>query len=282
MQSESVAAQLRQLMPGVRVELHIIKTTGDRIVDRPLHDMGGKGLFTKELELALLGEEIDFAVHSYKDVPVTMPLVDLSELVIAAVPMREDARDVLVASSVHCIDELPQAATVGTGSLRRECQLRQHRPDLQIVPIRGNIDTRLRKQRDGEMDAIVLAAAGLRRANLFDSGSMNPIPIETMVPAAGQGALALQCRASDESTRRFLKLMNHLPTQTAVNLERKLIQQLNADCHSPIGVYAKIVDENVQMQIAIGTQGSEVVKNNFMSGKIDLILEKIQTEFFKS
>ena len=256
-----MALDLRRLQPDVRIELHVIKTTGDRITDRPLHDVGGKGLFTKELELALLNGEIDFAVHSYKDVPVTMPVVDVSGLVIAAVPQREDARDVLVAGKhVRSIFDLPNAATVGTGSLRRECQLLKHRPDLKIVPIRGNIDTRLQKQRKGEVDGIVLAAAGLRRAGLFAPDFMSEIAVEQMIPAAAQGALALQCRSADLDTRKLLGLMNDPGTQACINLEREVIRLLNADCHSPIGVYAVGGGDQFQIQLAIGTEGTGVVK----------------------
>jgi hydroxymethylbilane synthase len=259
---------LQQLRPDIRVELVVIKTTGDKITDRPLHDVGGKGLFTKELEVALLGGEIDFAVHSYKDVPVTMPLVDVSELVIAAVPRREDPRDVLVAGvSVRSIGDLPRGARVGTGSLRRHCQLRSQRPDLQVVPIRGNIDTRLRKQTSGELDAVVLAAAGLRRANLFDAGIMSEISAQTMVPAAAQGALALQCRAKDDRTIELLAAMNDADTEFCTRIEREVIQLLNADCHSPIGVYAEVADgDQIQVRIAIGRQGSDEIVGRTING----------------
>jgi hydroxymethylbilane synthase len=263
MQSEWVAAELRRLKPGVQIELSILKTTGDRVTDRPLHDIGGKGLFTKELEQALLNHEIDFAVHSYKDVPVTMPLVDVSDLVIASVPAREDARDVLVAGpQIKAIDDLPRGSKVGTGSLRRQCQLLNQRPDLNIVPIRGNIDTRLRKQRDGEVDAVILAAAGLIRSNLFDATEMTAIPIQRMIPAAAQGALALQCRGVDESTGQLLGLINDLTTKSCTDIERGVIQMLNADCHSPIGVYARMIDvKNVEVQISIGKEGITKVTN---------------------
>src|SRR5687767_8367811 len=144
-QSRLVADALERLHPGLHVELILLKTTGDQITDRPLHDAGGKGLFTREIELALLRDEIDFAVHSYKDVPVTMPLVDQSDLVMAATPQREDPRDVLISPAAKSIADLPQGAKVGTGSLRRQCQLLAARPDLNVQLIRGNVDTRLRK-----------------------------------------------------------------------------------------------------------------------------------------
>lgn len=179
---------------GLRVEMVMVATSGDRIADRPLHEFGGKGLFTKELEQALLRGEVDMAVHSFKDVPVTMPLVDVSELVIAAVPAREDVRDVLVSEKVRRLEDLPAGARVGTGSLRRQAQVLALRPDVEVVGIRGNVDTRIRRLKGGEYEAVILAYAGVKRAGLFEAGLMTPMAVEAMVPAAGQGALALQCR----------------------------------------------------------------------------------------
>ncbi len=273
-----MAAELRQLWPGLQIDLKIIKTTGDRITDKPLHDVGGKGLFTKELEIALLNGEIDFAVHSCKDVPVTLPLVDGSGLVIAAVPKRQDSRDVLVVGpNVRAIGDLPTGATVGTGSLRRQCQLLSLRPDLKIVPLRGNVDTRLRKQRDGEMDAVVLAAAGLIRAGLFDTDRMVAIPVEQMVPSAAQGALALQCRADDESTRGVLAAMNHPASHECIKIERHVIQLLNADCHSPIGVHAEIQHtDEMTVAIAIGNQTLEQMARFSVAGPMGSISQLIR------
>src|SRR4051812_6748205 len=161
MQSQSVADALEKQHPGLKVELVLIKTTGDRITDRPLHEAGGKGLFTKELEQALLAGEVDMAVHSYKDVPVTMPLVEQANLIIAAVPAREDPRDVLISATPRRTPDPPQAPKAAPGTLRRRCQILALRPDLNVELIRGNIDTRLRKQREGQYDAILLAYAGL-------------------------------------------------------------------------------------------------------------------------
>ena len=174
-----IATDLETRHPGLQVELVIIKTSGDIIADKPLHDAGGKGLFTKELELALLAEEVDFAVHSYKDVPVTMPLVDGTELMIAATPTREDPRDVLALREVTTghlpprLADLPPGTRIGTGSLRRRCQILAKRPDLVIQPIRGNIDTRIHKLEEGLHDAIVLAMAGLHRTRMFDASLMH-------------------------------------------------------------------------------------------------------------
>ncbi len=237
-QSRMIADQITGSNPNIQIELIIIKTTGDRIVDGPLHAEGGKGLFVKELEQALLANIIDFAVHSLKDVPVTMPLVDQSGLTIAANPMRADPRDVLVSKIARTIQDLPKGSRVGTGSLRRMAQLLHIRPDLHIVGIRGNVDTRIRKCLQGDFDAVILAMAGTVRASLFDPDTMTPIPIEQLIPAAGQGALALQCRADDRQTRDILQKLNHLPTQLCVKIERELVAALECDCASPIGAYA--------------------------------------------
>jgi hydroxymethylbilane synthase len=252
-----IADSIERLHPNVRVELVIVQTQGDRVQDRPLHELGGKGLFTKELELALLDGTVDFAVHSLKDVPVTMPLVQraVSELAIVAVPAREDPSDVLVSMNRASIDELAEAARVGTGSLRRRCQILDRRPDLQIEPVRGNIDTRLRRLRDGEVDAVVLALAGVKRAALFDSSIMQPVPIDVLIPAAGQGALALQCRADDARVREVLTSMNDPDTADCVAAERELVRALNGDCTSPIAALATIEHDRLTLRGAVGTPG---------------------------
>jgi len=250
-QSGIMARELESLHAGLTVEIVPIETTGDRIQDRPLHEFGGKGLFTKQLELALLRGEVDFAVHSYKDVPVTMPLVDQSDLIIAATPKREDPRDVLVSGKARRIADLPVGAKVGTGSLRRKAQLLARRGDLQVELIRGNIDTRLRKLRDGQFDAILLAAAGLRRAGLFDALCMTEIDIEDMLPAAAQGALAIQCRLDQLETIELLAALDDADTALAVALEREVIRLLNGDCHSPIGAFATIDADTVTLRASV-------------------------------
>lgn len=251
-QSGWVARQIESLNPGLTVELVIISTSGDRITDQPLHAFGGKGLFTKELEQALLAGRVDFAVHSFKDVPVTMPLVDTSDLVIACVPAREDPRDAWISTTYASLDQLPAGATVGTGSLRRRSQLLDRRPDLKVEPIRGNIDTRLRKLREGQYDAIVLATAGLKRGSVMDETWMNPISVEDMLPAPGQGALALQCRRDDSTTRAALMKLHDPTTATCVGLERQVVLELDGDCHSPIAALATIQRDRVRLHAAVG------------------------------
>jgi hydroxymethylbilane synthase len=256
-QSQLVANALEKAHDGLHVELVVLRTTGDQITDRPLHAFGGKGLFTKELEQALLADEIDFAVHSSKDVPVTMPLVDQSRLVIAAVPEREDSRDVLASSVPQRVEELPQGARVGTGSLRRRCQLLAIRPDLKVESIRGNIDTRLRKLREGQYDAVVLAAAGLKRTGLFEDSSMSMVDSGPMLPAPGQGALALQCRKDDARTRELLAALNDPDTADCVNAERAVVAALEGDCHSPIAALATLADGIMQLRAAVGARDGE-------------------------
>ncbi|HEY2584305.1 MAG TPA: hydroxymethylbilane synthase [Tepidisphaeraceae bacterium] len=254
-QSGLVAQSLERLHPGLKVELVLFRTSGDQIAERPLHEFGGKGLFTKELEQALLDGAIDFAVHSFKDVPVTIPLVDQADLITAAVPAREDPRDMLVTADGRALRDLPQGARVGTGSLRRRSQLLALRPDLRVELIRGNIDTRLRKCRSGEYGAVILALAGLRRAGLLDSATMSVIDPGQMLPAPGQGALSLQCRREDQRTRDYLAALNDPVSASCVSAERELVRLLAGDCHSPIAALAEPDGaEGVRFNAAVGAR----------------------------
>jgi hydroxymethylbilane synthase len=250
-QSAQVAEEIRR-RTGIEVQTINIITSGDQITDRPLYEAGGKGLFIKELELALLANQIDFAVHSCKDVPVTMPLVDQSGLAIAAIPKRADPHDVLITSLGTSIDELPQHCTIATGSLRRKCQLLARRHDLVIHPIRGNIDTRIRRVQVGEFSATILALAGIRRADLFDHSIMHPISADVLLPAPGQGALALQCRKDDDATREILAQLDDPFTRAAVQAERAVVAALNCDCHSPIAVFAEFEKDQLHIRAALG------------------------------
>jgi len=280
MQSQSVANELMRICPNVHVELVIISTSGDRIQDRPLNEVGGKGLFTKELELALLDARVDFAVHSYKDVPITEPLVAQDQLVIAAVPKREIAADLLITQDGRPLDALPQGARVATGSMRRRCQLLSSRPDLRIVPIRGNVDTRLRKLRAGEFDAVVLAYAGVVRAGLFEQATMHLLPADVLLPAPGQGALALQCRSDDTSTRQALGLLNDPSTALCVASERRLVELLHGDCHSPIAAWARLDDDRLTFEAAVGKRdGSPPVLRTSATGISSLASEVVDAAF---
>ena len=255
MQSQLIASELEKKHKGLAVELVIVKTTGDQVQDRPLHELGGKGLFTKELEQALLAGEVDFAVHSFKDVPVTQPLVDQADLIIAAVPQREDPRDVFCCLSARKVADLPPEAKVGTGSLRRRAQLVVARPDVVVHDLRGNIDTRLRKLREKQYDAIILAAAGLRRGGLFNEAEMTILEPDEMLSAPGQGALALQCRRGDAKTRQLLEALDDRQTERCVTAERMVVAALNGDCKSPIAALAQIDGEEMFLQVAVGAMG---------------------------
>lgn len=234
-QSGHVADALRAL--GHEVELVLVTTEGD--VNRaPLSRIGGTGVFVSALRDALLAGEIDLAVHSLKDLPVAQP----EGLVIAAEPEREDPRDALVARDGLTLDMLPAGARVGTGSPRREAQLRVARPDLEVVDLRGNVPRRLATVTEGELDAVVLAGAGLRRLGLTDRVTQWLGP-DVMVPAPGQGALAVECRSDDPATTEVLRALDHAPTRTATAAERAVLGTLEAGCSAPVGALARAVDD---------------------------------------
>jgi hydroxymethylbilane synthase len=241
-QSRQVAAQLQALEPGLEVELVEVVTQGDRIQDVSLALIGGKGLFVSEVEQLLLDGRAEFAVHSLKDVPA-----ELAEgLVLAAVPEREDARDVLVTAEGLALDDLEAGARVGTNSLRRSLQLGRQRNDLQYAMLRGNVDTRLKKLAAGEYHAIVLAAAGLRRLGLFDR-PLWPMPEEISVPAVGQGALAIEARADDAATLALLAKLDHAESRACVEAERAFLAALGGDCHTPLAGHSRFLDGRTRL-----------------------------------
>ena len=233
-QASWVKQQIQSHEPEREVELRIIKTTGDSFIDTAVQNIGGKGVFTKEIEEALLREEIDLAVHSLKDLPTTLP----KGLMIAAVPRREDARDVLVAAPRQTLAALPAGSKVGTGSLRRRAQLLYFRPDLVPTPIRGNIDTRLNKLDRGEVDALILAAAGLKRIGREERVS-EFLPDAICVSAVAQGALGIESR-DDRSMSQWLSFVHDSATFTEVTAERALLDRLGGGCHVPIGARARV------------------------------------------
>ena len=246
-QARWVAAQLTAAGHPCRIE--IVKTTGDKITDVPLAKVGSKGLFTKEIEEALLDGRADLAVHSLKDLPTELP----EGLVLAAVPEREDPRDAVVGRKLA---ELPVGARVGTSSLRRAAQLRQLRPDLLVESVRGNLDTRLRKLDEGQYDAILLAAAGLKRLGWGDRIAEILAP-EQMCPAVGQGALAIEARAGFEK----VALLDHADTHTAVVAERAVLKALGGGCQVPIGAYATVSEGRVRvLAIVAAPDGSQVIR----------------------
>jgi hydroxymethylbilane synthase len=225
------------------VELMTVTASGDRIQDRPLAEIGGKALWTKELDAALLGGEIDFAVHSAKDVETVRP----AEIAIAAILPREDVRDVLVGAA--SIAALPQGARVGTSAPRRAAMLLHARPDCEVVPFRGNVATRLAKLAAGEADATFLAAAGLNR--LGETGIGHALPAEDWLPAPGQAAIAIECRADDAETRRLLASLDHAPSRAAVLAERALLAALGGNCHSPVAVLTRADGDELVLRAAI-------------------------------
>src|SRR5438270_9354526 len=232
-QANHVAALLRA--KSHTVEIEVIKTTGDKITSVALAKVGTKGMFTKEIEDALHEKRVDLAVHSLKDVPTDLA----QEFELAAIMKREDPRDAFISVKFSGLDELPHGAKVGTSSLRRQCQLKSVRPDLEIFPLGGNVDTRLRKLESGEYDAIILAAAGVKRLGL-DKYVRSRIAPEVMCPAVGQGALAIETRAGDTETLRNIAFLNHAETRRAIECERALLGSLGGGCKVPIGAHAEI------------------------------------------
>jgi hydroxymethylbilane synthase len=249
------AAHPELAAPGV-LELVVIRTTGDQVTDRPLAELGGKGLFCKELEAALLDRRIDLAVHSIKDLPTWLP----EGLAIGAVLERADPRDVLIARSATTIALLPEAALIGTASVRRQAQLLAQRPDLRVVNFRGNVETRLRKLAAGEVDATLLARAGLDRLNLNEAGATT-LSLEEMLPAVGQGAIGIECRADDPAALMRLGAIDHLESHACVRAERALLAALDGSCHTPIGGHARIADGSLHLRALIARlDGSECLR----------------------
>lgn len=232
-QCRAFIASLSAKHPGLATVELLVTTTGNRVQDRPLADIGGKGLFVKEIEEALLDGRADLAVHSVKDVPSSLP----DGLVLACMPLREDARDVLVSPKHGTLANLPAGARVGTSSLRRSVSLAVVRPDVSFLPVRGNVDTRLRKLDAGEFDAIVLAGAGLRRLGLAERAT-EWLSVDVSLPAIGQGAIGVEARASDERVMQTLAPLHHLETAVCVAAERGVMTALGGDCKTPIAAYA--------------------------------------------
>jgi hydroxymethylbilane synthase len=227
---------------GHEVSLEIIKTTGDKVLDVALAKVGTKGMFTKEIEEALLANRVDLAVHSLKDLPTELA----PEFEIAAITKRENPRDAFLSRHFDSINHLPQKARVGTSSLRRQAQLKAMRPDLDIFPLRGNVDTRLRKMEEGEYDAIILASAGLNRLGLT-RWIREVLPADVMCPAAGQGALGIEIRSGDAETLKHLQFLNDADTRTAVLAERALLNELGGGCQVPIGAHAEVTNGDIKL-----------------------------------
>ncbi|MEW9076825.1 hydroxymethylbilane synthase [Terrisporobacter glycolicus] len=249
-QTNWVVEELKKANPDIEFEIKVIKTKGDLVTHLPLHKIGDKGLFTKEIEQQLLDREIDLAVHSMKDMPSSLP----EGLKFANVPRREDPRDILVLKGNYKkLEDLPHGARIGTGSKRRIYQLLKYRPDLEIVPIRGNIDTRIRKIEDENLHGIVLAAAGLLRAGLEERISYY-LPTNIMIPAPAQGALALEIRENDLHMEEIISHIKDETTEIQVAAERGFLAGVNGGCHVPMGAYCEINDDKL---ILTGIYGDE-------------------------
>jgi hydroxymethylbilane synthase len=241
---------------GHAVEIEIIQTTGDKITDVALAKVGTKGIFTKEIEEALAKNRIDLAVHSLKDLPTELA----ADFEIAAITAREDARDVFCSAKFANIEALPQQANVGTSSLRRQAQLKALRPDLKIHALRGNVDTRLRKLESGDYDAIILAAAGLNRLNKTQL-VRQVVPAEVMTPAAGQGALGIEIRCADETTRAMLAFLDDVDARTTTMCERALLSRLGGGCQVPIGAFAEINAGRIRLNAIVASpDGTKVLR----------------------
>jgi hydroxymethylbilane synthase len=259
--------ELETRWPGLTVELITIKTTGDKILDVPLANIGGKGLFTKEIDEALLDGRIDLAVHSLKDVPFQLP----DGIEFGAIPEREDPRDAFISNGPN-IQELTSGATIGTSSLRRQVQLRHHFPSLNLVTLRGNVDTRLRKLSAGEFDGIILAVAGLKRLGRADRITQI-LDEDVMLSAAGQGALGIVCRTADNVTRKLLQVLDHAITRTAVTAERGLLRALGGSCQVPIAGKATLAGAALNIKGLVADLSGDRVIADQLSGSPDQALQ---------
>jgi len=246
---------------GCKVELVPITTTGDKILDAPLAKIGGKGLFVKEIENALLAGEIDLAVHSLKDVPMIIP----EGLTLSAITEREEPYDVLISRNGNKLEELPSGAVVGTSSLRRQVQIKRRRRDLKVEILRGNVDTRLRKLKEGLYDAIVLAYAGVKRMGL--SGEISQV-LEDFIPAVGQGSLAIETRAEDERVINFVKVLNHEESWLRAVCERAFLKELQGGCQVPIGAYAWIEGDRIKIKGFISDLEGERFLEGYEEGSL--------------
>ena len=263
-QANWVKSELERLHDNVDIDIRIIATSGDIIQDVPLAKIGGKGLFVKEIEEALLANEIDLAVHSMKDVPMELP----TELGISVITKRENPLDALISKNGEKLADLPQGATIGTSSLRRSSQLLKYRDDFKIHPLRGNVDTRLRKIEEGKYDAILLASAGLNRLG-WANRITEEISHDILLPAMGQGALGIETRLDDTMIYDFISTLNHEQTHYAVSAERSLVGRLDGGCQVPIGAYARIEKGLITLKGLVASLDGEVIYKLENVGPVD-------------
>jgi len=263
-QANYIAEQLRRIHPGLKTELVKMTTRGDKILDAPLAKIGGKGLFVKELEQGLLEGRADIAVHSMKDVPVDFP----DGLELKVILAREDPCDALVSNHYRCLDDLPSDARIGTSSLRRQSQITQAIPGCQILPLRGNVNTRLAKLDTGQFDAIILAAAGLKRLAMADR-IRQIIPTSISLPAVGQGALGIECRVGDDCIADVINVLHDNETQQCVIAERAMNERLEGGCQVPIAGFARFQDGGLFMQGLVGTPNGQQIIRAQRQGLVD-------------
>lgn len=263
-QAEHIAALLQEKYPECEIGLKRVLTKGDKILDVSLSKIGGKGLFTKEIEQDLLDGEVDLAVHSLKDMPTELP----EGLILACITKREHEGDAFVSNNYRSLAEMPLGATVGTSSLRRKAQLLAARPDLQIVDLRGNVQTRLARLDEGKMQAIILAVAGLRRLGLGDR-IQEILPHAICLPAVGQGALAIEARANDPEVLQMLEFLNDPDTQAVTKAERAYLRLLEGGCQVPIGVYAEVCEQQILLRAVIASLDGKRVLKDCIQGSID-------------
>ncbi len=260
-QAKWVMDRILARYPDLKINLVKIKTWGDRILDKPLSTIGGKGLFVKEIEEALIRKEIDLAVHSLKDVPAELP----NNLCIGIIPAREDPRDAFISTGNISIEDLSEGASVGTSSLRRSAQLLRFRPDLKILPLRGNIDTRIKKLKKPDLQAIIVAAAGLNRLGLEDIIT-HCFSVDIMLPALGQGALGLELREDDIETRDLLAFLDHYTTRMELEAERSLLLELQGGCQIPIGGLARLKDGHIYLDGLVADLDGKTVFRDVIAG----------------
>jgi len=263
-QTRWVISQLENLNPDLQFETVEIKTTGDKILDVPLAKIGGKGVFIKELEEALLNGQVDFVVHSMKDVPVELH----PELEIAAITVREDPRDVLISRNNLILKHLPKDAVIGTSSLRRQTQLLRYSPTFQIVQLRGNLETRLRRVEGNGLDAVVLAAAGIHRMG-WESKIVEYLPMDICMPAIGQGALGIEVHRGRPEIAKLVCALDHMETRAAVLAERALLKKLEGGCQVPIAAFGEVTADKLSLQAMVGSlQGERIIRDS-IEGSID-------------
>ena len=264
-QAEFIRSELKRLYPDLEIEISKIKTTGDKILDVPLAKVGGKGLFVKEIEDTLLKNEVNIAVHSMKDVPTEFP----DGLHLAVICKREDPRDAFVSKirdlrfEIRSFKALPSGAKVGTSSLRRSCQLLNIRPDLKILQLRGNLDTRIRKLDEGQFNAIILAAAGVKRLGL-ENRMTEILPVDISLPAIGQGAIGVECRINDEEINNLIAPLNHPETSLCVKAERAFLKRLEGGCQVPIAAYARIINNPPTPPLVKGGEGGLLIMDGLV------------------